>query len=228
MNLQTIGDVNNSQLNQVNNNHQNQTTEQNKVQGKTNYSRSNFRGVVTPLKIIICLIFVFTTISNIVCLCRIFPTSSQPNFDYLGFIIGILSFLVTILIGWQIYQVIEIKSQIQAIRDRTNKMQEETMARAYTSIMNQTSYIVEGRKDNDDCYNAISNALFACKHFHLAGKKEDGDKLLSMIAKFKIENCTLNRDQINNLRIILGQLSCFDIDTVSVNEWLNNYEKVKQ
>lgn len=181
------------------------------------------------IKQIIPLFLICTTV--IVMILVLFGLTTNITFSRLyspDFVISILSFLVTILIGWQIYQVIEIKSQIQAIRDRTNKMQEETMARAYTSIMNQTSYIVEGRKDNDDCYNAISNALFACKHFHLAGKKEDGDKLLSMIAKFKIENCTLNRDQINNLRIILGQLSCFDIDTVSVNEWLNNYEKVKQ
>ena len=102
------------------------------------------------------------------------------------------------------------------------------MAFAYTSIMNQTSYKVEGRKENDDCYNAIANGLFACKHFHLAGKRKERDNLLSMITNFKTENCVLNHEQINKLRMILGQLKSLDIDITLIYEWLNNYETVKQ
>ena len=146
----------------------------------------------------------------------------------MGDTLTVLSILVTLLLGWNIYQVIDIKLQIQSIRDRTNNVQEETMARAYTSIMNQTSYIVEGRKDDDACYNAIANGLFACKHFHLAGKRRERDNLLSMIANYKIENCTLNHQQLNDLRMILGQLKSFDIDITPIYEWLNNYEATKQ
>ncbi len=39
----------------------------------------------------------------------------SPNlgFDYQGVIVGILSLLVTILIGWQIYNALEIKKEIK-------------------------------------------------------------------------------------------------------------------
>ena len=92
--------------------------------------------------------------------------------------------------------------------------------------MNQTSYKVEGREDNDDCYNAIANGLFACKHFHLAGKIKDRDELISMIAGFKKEKCTLSLKQRNNIRIIIGQLKSVDMDVSKINEWLDNYESV--
>lgn len=112
MNNQTVGNVDDSQLNQVNCNYQNQNIKQNKVQGKIKNNRHNIKRASTPIKIIACVLIVFTTISNIVCLCRIFPTSLQFDFDYIGFIIGVLSLLVTILIGWQIYAVINIDKKI--------------------------------------------------------------------------------------------------------------------
>ena len=71
-------------------------------------------------------------------------------------LVSILSILVTLLIGWEIYSVLDIKKTVKEIKTNTNKIQEETMARAYTSIMNQTSYLVEGRSENDDCFNAVS------------------------------------------------------------------------
>lgn len=165
----------------------------------------------------------------IVLLCFVCPRVSGPDnlgFDYIGVIVGILSLLVTLLIGWNIYSTIDIKEQIQSIKNNTNRTQEETMARAYISIMNQTSYKVEGREDNDDCYNAIANGLFACKHFHLAGKIKDRDELISMIAGFKKEKCTLSLKQRNNIRIIIGQLKSVDMDVSKINEWLDNYESV--
>ena len=89
--------------------------------------------------------------------------------DWMSVLVSILSILVTLLIGWQIYSVLDIKKTVKEIKSNTNKIQEETMARAYTSMMNQTSYIVEGRNEDDNCFNAISNGLYACKHYHLAG-----------------------------------------------------------
>lgn len=45
-------------------------------------------------------------IISIIALCNAYPR--QLNFDYLGFLIGIIGLLTTILIGWQIYTVIDI------------------------------------------------------------------------------------------------------------------------
>lgn len=143
---------------------------------------------------------------------------------WMSVLICVLSILVTVLMGWQIYSIIDVNKMVEEMKANTNIVQEETMARAYTSIMNQTAYIVEGRTDNDDCYNAIANGLFACKHYHLAQNNNECIKLLNMIASFKKEHCKLNKTQIKNLWQIIGQLKGLRIDTSIVETWLNEYE----
>lgn len=50
-------------------------------------------------------------ICSLVALCRSYPIPS--SFDYTGLIVGVLSLLVTVLIGWNIYSVIDTKSIIK-------------------------------------------------------------------------------------------------------------------
>lgn len=177
-------------------------------------------------RIILWLITVSNALLCLIILCRTCPRLIRPEnlgFDYLGVIVGILSFLIAILLGWQIYSVLDIKKTVGDIKSHSNKTQEETMARAYLSIMNQTSYIVEGRKDSEDCFNAISNGLYACKHFHLAGNIQECDKLLRMIANLKREYCILSKKQISDLMIIIGQLKECKINIDIVEQWLSPY-----
>ena len=49
---------------------------------------------------------------SIVALCRVAPRLNDSGlaFDYMGVIVGVLSILVTALLGWNIYQVIDIRS----------------------------------------------------------------------------------------------------------------------
>ena len=144
--------------------------------------------------------------------------------DWISILIGILSLLVTILIGWQIYTVLDIKRTINEIKSKSNIIQEETMARAYTSIMNQTSYVIEGRTEHDDCYNAIANCLFACKHYHYAKNEKAFSELIAMLSNVKKKNCRLTRRQINNLYVIIGQLKECDIDVSAIEKWMEEYE----
>ena len=57
-------------------------------------------------------ISVLSFIVSIVTLCLSFPTIGSLSFDYQGVIVGILSLLVTVLIGMQIYNYIIIKEKI--------------------------------------------------------------------------------------------------------------------
>lgn len=52
------------------------------------------------------------SIVNIVALCINFPRWEKLSFDYLGVIVGILSILVTVLLGWQIFINISMESKI--------------------------------------------------------------------------------------------------------------------
>lgn len=51
----------------------------------------------------------------IVAMARVAPCESL-DFDYYGAIIGVLSFLVTLLIGYQIYTVINVKKELDEVR----------------------------------------------------------------------------------------------------------------
>lgn len=57
-------------------------------------------------------------ICSVVAICVSLPSAPNLGMDYIGVIIGILSLLVTMLIGWQIYNVITIDKKI---RDEVNK-----------------------------------------------------------------------------------------------------------
>lgn len=187
----------------------------------------NKRGTTSYHPIIIGSSLIALTISIVTVLYLFFGefTSAECCFNYSDTSVSVLSVLVTVLIGWNIWTVIDIKKTVKEIKAKTNRIQEETMARAYTSIMNQTAYIVEGRSENDDCYNAISNGLFACKHFHLAGNTEECKKLLKIISNFKKENCKLNSTNLQNLWMIIGQMKGENIEVSMMEKWLNAYSK---
>lgn len=56
--------------------------------------------------IVLWLFAIFNGIATVFILCNGFPRQSQ--FDYIGVIVGILALLVTLLIGWNIYSIINI------------------------------------------------------------------------------------------------------------------------
>ena len=52
---------------------------------------------------------------SLVAICVACPHKAELGFDYQGVIVGILSLLVTVLIGWNIYTFIDIKGTSQKI-----------------------------------------------------------------------------------------------------------------
>lgn len=50
-----------------------------------------------------------TMVCSFIALCRTFPTDTL-DLDYMGIIVAIFSLIVTILLGWNIYQIIDVKS----------------------------------------------------------------------------------------------------------------------
>lgn len=68
-------------------------------------------------------------IASFVAVARLAPTQGI-DFDYLGVIIGILSFLVTLLIGYQIYTVIDVKEELKEVRQLRKEIDEKMKANA--------------------------------------------------------------------------------------------------
>ncbi len=65
-------------------------------------------------------------IVNTVSLCVNFPSKENIDFDYMGIIIGILSLLVTILLGWQIFINISLERKVDLkLLDVSRKLKSE-------------------------------------------------------------------------------------------------------
>lgn len=56
---------------------------------------------------------VIAIVISIIAICISCPHIPELGFDYQGIIIGVLSLLVTILLGWQIYSAIYIKDSLK-------------------------------------------------------------------------------------------------------------------
>ena len=52
-------------------------------------------------------------ICSVVAICVSLPSAPELGIDYIGVIVGILSLLVTMLIGWQIWNTIAIEKKIK-------------------------------------------------------------------------------------------------------------------
>ncbi len=68
--------------------------------------KSSFALIISVVSLLISIVLVIVAL----------PTSGRPDFDYLGLLVGILSFLVTLLLGWQIYNSLTIHSNIDTLK----------------------------------------------------------------------------------------------------------------
>lgn len=93
----------------------------------------------------------YVFIANLVCLgfnmyyiFNWFPRiPDNLSFDYMGVIVGILSFLVTLLIGWNIFSVIDFNKKVEEIIENNNKLKEEGEAanKQFLKIKNDLQHL---------------------------------------------------------------------------------------
>lgn len=74
-------------------------------------------------------------IMSIIALAKCAP-SSNLHADYIGVIVGILAVLVTVLVGWQVFTLIEIKSVLRRV-DRAERNLKKSESRITTQIYRQ-------------------------------------------------------------------------------------------
>lgn len=58
---------------------------------------------------------------SIIALCISAYRTPELGFDYMGVLVGILALLVTILIGWQVFNAIQMQTTLREINSRMNK-----------------------------------------------------------------------------------------------------------
>lgn len=77
--------------------------------------------------------------------------------DYLGIIIGLLALMVTLMVGWNIWQTIDAKNYIKEFEDKTNKYEEDLQAK-----VNEIKEELLREFDNKEkiTYNIISSLFY--------------------------------------------------------------------
>lgn len=148
-------------------------------------------------------------VCSIVAICLIAPRKGELSFDYMGVIVGILSLLVTVLIGWNIATALNLKEEWmqfkQSSEDSQKKVKElmasysirieddMTRTSAYTDYLQGEVYMARERY-----ISAFNMYLAALWKFHLIGdqKQVDHEKLQigSLIRTIRANQGSVVRD----------------------------------
>lgn len=81
---------------------------------KDNSTNSKFKTVIWRLVAAIALVL------SIIAICGLYYRTTDLGIDYIGIIVGILAILVTCLVAWNIYSVIDANKKIDEMRNELN------------------------------------------------------------------------------------------------------------
>lgn len=157
--IQNVGDINNSNVKNVN---------VNKGNTFNNHPKQSMCGCFNALLMIA---NVTILAINLFFICNYYPRIENLEFDYIGIIVSILSLLITVLIGWQIFSHIsifnEVKNKIDNLEERTKGIVSKiTLDAKHSSIA--VSFAQQGvsqfyKKDYDNSTRTLFNALVFCQ-----------------------------------------------------------------
>lgn len=192
---------------------------------KENHILGNIINIVSPLFCIACTAIIFIII------CKNYPRHQELDFDYMGIIIGALSILVTVLIGWNIYTIIdtkEIRKNIGGELNYAHNKMDENLAFVYA----RTAQIMALNLTNVDKKSIVSqtihSALISIKMYSNLGSFKECNSVANTLdetlkyikkeVKFDINERTeflieiskiKNQEQINALNDIKNYFSEF-------------------
>lgn len=170
------------------------------------------------LGIIYYLVSAINAISCIILLCVICPRIENLGFDYIGVIVAILALLITLLIGWNIWSLIDIKDirkefdtlhsefqgQINYLHNKTDYDNAFMFGR--TAQMMACSLTELGKEDMK--MQMLCSAITSVKVFaNLSSEKEYNSILGTTIEAMKAtDEILLTESDIEELLIMIGEI----------------------
>lgn len=123
----------------------------------------------------------FSIVALMLCFYLLF-SERRFDADWGQIITGVLSILVTILIGWQIYTVIDTKSIVKKLQDENDNLKHrisidshKQAAAIYSAMFN--FYRIDGTK----IFECFSNGLFATNRFIKAGHYDGANATIKVL-----------------------------------------------
>lgn len=147
--------------------------------------------------LIICVIISVTS------LVMVSPRNNNLGFDYIGVIIGLLSLIVTILIGWQIYSTINIKTLIsKEVTDSLKSFEKDSLQAIvnsqYVTIMREY-HLSKISNDNDKIIFNMSTALYFASLVGNVDKMKFCINILNEIIENRDEEYVIKKEYLEDL-----------------------------
>lgn len=115
--------------------------------------------------------------------------------DWMGVLVGVLSFLVTVLLGWQIYTLFDIKKLQEEIKRKDEgiyKRSEKNLAETHMALWAfYLTNMTEGDIAENSHYGFVQSGVATIVHFSRYGDYAKADsvasKLIQFLPKLKIQ-----------------------------------------
>ena len=128
------------------------------------------------------------------CLCL--PSQKPTDFDYIGLLVGILSLLVALLLGWQIWLSVDLKdydSKMNRLRNQSIIENEMIKGEIYMVIANNFLANIYQIRENNDFFYFIQYSIFSIVHYSIANDFEYcedkvNDLLTAPLDKLSLKN----------------------------------------
>lgn len=126
------------------------------------------------------------------------------SMDYLGVIVGILAFLATLLLGWNIYTVVDFKNKIEeldkinekirAVLNLTNKIQNEREALIYNQLSILTGFSLKIYSEERLPYTFLHQLALLASWYSVAKNKDNVedtiDRMVCFLKSYDQKNLT--------------------------------------
>lgn len=147
-------------------------------------------------RIVYHLVSTINAISCIVLLCIICPRVKNLGFDYIGVVVTILALLVTLLIGWNIWSMIDIKG----VRKEFNTLNLDIQHK-FNYLQNMTDY-------NTALMYGRTSQMIACSLADIGKEELKKDMLCSAITSVKMfANLSSDKEYNSILRTTLEAMT---------------------
>ncbi len=139
---------------------------------------SKYREAITPI------LSVISIILSMIAICRAYPHTYDLGMDYQGVIVGILSLLVTVLVGWNIYTIIDFnksRDKLKELESTISNSSNESLATSAFDVFMIYHYLLLKRDSSGLEYRFISTGLYCIKHLSIIGDIEMCNKVANII-----------------------------------------------
>lgn len=142
---------------------------------------------------------------SIIAICVTYPRSASTGLDYIGIIVGILGALVAILVGWQLYNALNLKDLVfdteKAKRDAVDaKIKAEQMLNTTQTLTNDITYKISSISDKVEHLSKCND-----RSIKLIEQFSELSKGLQTIVKDSMESYRSMQSYIERLKEELGK-----------------------